>query len=45
MCKDNDSCCEQPEKCEGKPEECSPEQIRECHGDADCHPCEKPPEK
>jgi len=24
--------CEHLEKLKGKPEECSPEQIRECHG-------------
>jgi len=37
MCKD---CCEHPEKLKGKPEECTPEQIRECHGDTQKHPCE-----
>jgi len=31
--------CEHPERLKGKPEECSPEQIRECHGDAKEHPC------
>ena len=32
--------CEHPEKLKGKkPAECSPEQIRECHGDAKKHPC------
>jgi hypothetical protein len=45
MCKDSDSCCEKPEKCEGAPEECTPEQIKECHGDVAEHPCTKPPEK
>jgi ArsR family transcriptional regulator len=33
-------CCEHPEKLKGKPEECTPEQIRECHGDVKTHPCE-----
>jgi hypothetical protein len=33
--------CEHPEKLKGKPEECSPEQIRECHGDVKNHPCLK----
>jgi ArsR family transcriptional regulator, arsenate/arsenite/antimonite-responsive transcriptional repressor len=33
-------CCERPEKLKGKPEECTPEQIRECHGDEKKHPCE-----
>jgi DNA-binding transcriptional ArsR family regulator len=36
MCKD---CCQQPVRLKGKPEECSPEQIRECHGDEKGHPC------
>ena len=38
MCND---CCQQPENLKGKPEECSPEQIKECHGDAKDHPCVK----
>ena len=36
MCK---CCCEKPEKLKGKPEDCSPEQIKECHGDTKNHPC------
>ncbi len=36
MCQD---CCEHPDKLKGKPEDCSPEQIRECHGDAREHTC------
>lgn len=39
------SCCERPEKLEGKPEECTPEQIRECHGDVKEHPCTKEKKK
>jgi len=35
--------CEHPEKLKGKPGECSPEQIRECHGDVQEHPCESKP--
>ena len=35
------NCCEQPSKLKDKPENCSPEQIRECHGDAKGHPCTK----
>ena len=31
--------CHRPEKLKGKPEECTPKQIRECHGDKE-HPCE-----
>jgi len=36
MCK---CCCEQPDKLKGKPEDCSAEQIKECHGDKQEHPC------
>ncbi len=32
--------CQYPEKLKGKPEECTPEQIKECHGD-EKHPCEE----
>jgi transposase len=42
MCrKINKKGCEHPEKLKGRPEECSPEQIKECHGDisAKDHPC------
>jgi hypothetical protein len=38
MCKEN---CQYPEKLKGKPEECSLEQIKECHGDTKEHPCEQ----
>ena len=38
MCQD---CCEHPEKLKGKPEDCTAEQIKECHGDIKEHPCEK----
>lgn len=31
--------CEKPENLKGKPEECSVEQIRKCHGDSVRHPC------
>jgi len=36
MCQNN---CQCPEKLKGKPQECTPEQIRECHGDSKDHPC------
>jgi hypothetical protein len=38
--------CEKPEKLTTEPEECTPEQIKECHGDVEEHPCapEKEPE-
>jgi hypothetical protein len=38
-------CCEQPEKLKGKPEDCTPEQIKECHGEVQGHPCESDSEK
>lgn len=31
--------CQHPEKLKGKPGECTPEQVRECHGNAKKHPC------
>jgi len=31
--------CEHPEKLKGKPEECTPEQVRECHGEVTEHLC------
>jgi len=30
--------CEKPENLKTKPEECTPEQIDECHGDVEEHP-------
>ena len=38
MCQD---CCQRPNKLMDKPENCTPEQIRECHGDSGEHPCTK----
>jgi hypothetical protein len=40
MCKGQAE-CKFPEKLKGKPEECTPEQIKECHGDVPEHPCVK----
>jgi ArsR family transcriptional regulator len=34
-----ENCCQQPDKLKDKPENCTPEQIRECHGDTKDHPC------
>lgn len=31
--------CRKPENLKGTPEECTPEQIRTCHGDGKDHPC------
>lgn len=33
--------CQQPIKLQDKPENCSPDQIRQCHGDVKDHPCTK----
>jgi len=33
------NCCQQPEKLKDRPQDCTPEQIRECHGDTGDHPC------
>ena len=35
------NCCQQPDKLVDKPESCTPEQIRQCHGDTEEHPCTK----
>jgi hypothetical protein len=32
--------CQHPKKLRGKPAECTPEQIKECHGDSMNHSCE-----
>lgn len=31
--------CQKPENLKGEPGDCSPEQVRECHGTEKCHPC------
>ena len=33
--------CHHPEKLKGKPGDCSPKQVRECHGNDKNHPCNK----
>ena len=38
-CNENQQGCRKPEDLTGKPEDCSPEQIRKCHGEAEEHPC------
>ena len=40
MC-EKGKCCRKPEQLKGKPEECTPEQINECHGASNDHPCVK----
>jgi len=37
--------CEKPENLKGKPEECSSEQIRKCHGTKEKHPCVPKPDR
>ena len=39
MCKEVK--CRKPENLKDKPETCSPEQIKKCHGDVKGHPCVK----
>jgi len=34
--------CQNPEGLVGKPEDCSAEQIKKCHGDVKEHTCVKP---
>ena len=43
MC-EKGKCCQKPEQLKGKPQDCSSEQIQECHGDVKKHPC-LPPSK
>jgi hypothetical protein len=31
--------CRKPDNLKGKPQECSAEQVRKCHGDSKTHPC------
>ncbi len=45
MCDGKECGCQNPEELKGKPEECSPEQIKKCHGDVTEHPCIKKDEK
>ncbi len=39
MCQETNRGCDHPERLKGSPGECTPEQIRECHGGTDEHPC------
>ena len=38
MC-EKGTCCQKPEHLKGNPQDCSPEQIKECHGSRKTHPC------
>jgi hypothetical protein len=42
MC-EGKNCCQDPKALKDKPEDCSPEQIRKCHGKTKRHPCTKKP--
>jgi hypothetical protein len=33
--------CQHPEKLKGRPGECIPEQVKECHGESKSHSCEE----
>jgi hypothetical protein len=37
--------CQKPQELKGKPDDCTVEQIKECHGDAAEHPCTKQGDK
>jgi len=34
--------CRKPKSLKGDPKECTPQQVRKCHGSAKGHPCVKP---
>ena len=38
-CNEKKQECQKPENLKSKPEDCTPEQVKECHGDVDAHPC------
>ena len=38
-CAEKKSGCQCPDELQGKPEDCTPEQIKECHGTTAEHPC------
>jgi hypothetical protein len=33
------ACCEKPHRLRDRPQECTPEEVRECHGEGKEHPC------
>lgn len=49
MSKENSCGCQKPENLKSTPEACSPEAIKQCHGDEPAHVCipeeQKEPEK
>ena len=38
-CDKKEQDCHKPENLKGTPADCTPEQIEECHGDTEKHPC------
>jgi hypothetical protein len=38
MCTQNHG-CQKPPELKGRPQDCTPEQIKICHGEAKEHPC------
>jgi hypothetical protein len=38
-CKNKKEGCQKPENLKDQPQNCTAEQIKECHGDAQEHPC------
>jgi len=38
-CNDKKQACQRPKNLKGKAENCTPHQIRKCHGEAKKHPC------
>jgi hypothetical protein len=45
MCDEEKKGCQKPEELKGKPEDCSAEQVKKCHGDDKEHPCVKKSEE
>ena len=39
MCQKEGYGCKEPKELKARPEDCSPEQIKECHGDVKGHSC------
>jgi hypothetical protein len=47
MCRKN-GCCNRTEEPKDDPKRCPPEQVKECHGDVEEHPCDttdQPPKR
>ena len=38
-CNEERKDCQRPENLSGAPADCTPEQIRKCHGEQESHPC------